>query len=137
MALLTLGGAAVGFYFVINKLTKGLGLFGGIGRKFQHEQYEKGVLNVFLDDLVDHLYIGMFLKLVGKWGAFSSPSCTEGIILDKKTFYYVRPSLSLHILLSLLYSNILSIDISLCYTKWYCSLFPLIYRIHFLLDLAS
>lgn len=61
LTLLTLGGAAVGFYFVINKLTKGLGLFGGLGRKFQREQYEKGVLNVFLDDMVDHFWIGMFL----------------------------------------------------------------------------
>ena len=59
LTLLTLGGAAVGFYFVINKLTKGLGLFGGIGRKFQHEQYEKNVLSVFLDDVIDHFWIGM------------------------------------------------------------------------------
>ena len=61
LTLLTLAGAAVGFYFVINKLTKGLGLFGGIGRKFQQEKYELGKLNVFFDDVVDHFWIGMIL----------------------------------------------------------------------------
>ena len=69
LTLLTLGGAAVGFYFVINKLTKGSGLFGGIGRKFQHEQYEKGhPLNVFLDDVYDHFWIGMFICFNAKLG---------------------------------------------------------------------
>lgn len=60
LTLLTLAGAAVGFYFVINKLTKGAGLFGGIGRKFQREQYEKeGIFNIFLDDVVNQFWIGM------------------------------------------------------------------------------
>ena len=39
LTLLTIAGAAVGFYLIMNKLTKGGGLFGGIGRKFQQEQH--------------------------------------------------------------------------------------------------
>ena len=63
LTLLTLAGAAVGFYFVINKLTKGLGLFGRSGRKFQQDLYEKGIFNTFMDDVVNQFWIGMLLLL--------------------------------------------------------------------------
>ena len=70
---MTIAGAAVGFYLIMNKLTKGGGLFGGIGRKFQQEQHENDLTdtNNFFDDVVDQFWIGMFalswcVKLISK-----------------------------------------------------------------------